>query len=69
MTATLYITRTDETEFYASFPVGSKKDAQTALALTIEKWANEGWFIKEDGPFDVWMVRGTTDPTYHLVIG
>ncbi len=68
MTATLYINRTDKTEFYLSFPVGTEKQATKALVSTIEAYTNEGWFIKEDGPLDIWMVKGVNDPTFHLVI-
>lgn len=68
MKATYHITRIDGSKFQFDIPVESRKAARQVINDTIQSWATEGWFAKQDGEFDIWMVRGTDDPTYHIVI-
>ncbi len=68
MIATYYITRIDGSKYEFTVPVGSRKQARQMIALTTEGYTTEGWYTKEDGEFDIWMVRGLNDPTFHLVI-
>lgn len=68
MRATYYITRIDGSKFEFDIPVGSRKQARKMVSLIQEEWGKEGWFIKQDGEFDLTMVKGLNDPAYHLVI-